>query len=89
MDSPIVELEKDLAELDKFIEQATRTTIKRNLENQRKTIVGLLENEKKIADTKKQDAEKSESTTISSSDEKYNYTSISKYAFENTEKFAK
>jgi len=82
-----MELEKDLAELNKFIEQSTRLNIRRNLENQKKTITGLVESEKKLLEKKKDLPH--EDTLIDTTDDKYKYTTITNYAFESSEKFAK
>jgi hypothetical protein len=87
MDTNIIELEKDLQELDKLIGLSTRQNIKRNLENHKKTISGLLDSERKLSETKKSDTK--ENTMVEKTDDKYKYTSVTKYAFESSEKFAK
>jgi hypothetical protein len=87
METNIVELEKDLQELNKLIGLSTRQNIKRNLENHMRTITGLLDSERKLSETKK--SETNVNTMVEKVDDKYKYTSVTKYAFESSEKFAK
>jgi hypothetical protein len=93
MDANIIELEKDLHELDKLIEISTRQNIKRNLENHKKTIASLIESEKKLHETKKvvstEDIDKNHHQLTAKVEDKYKYITIDKYAFESSEKFAK
>ena len=89
MDSTIIELEKDLVELEKLLQISTRQNIKRNLENHKKTITSLLDNEKKLQDSKKEVSSDNSKTVKTTEDDKYKYTTITKYAFESSEKFVK
>ncbi len=105
MDTNITELEKDLEELNKLLEIATRVNIRRNLENNKITITGLLENERKLLKAQQEKLEKdkaesdeannkttseTESTQIKTNvEDKYQYTSVTKYGFESTDKFTK
>jgi len=95
MDVNIVELQKDLDELDKLLEITTRLNIKRNLENHKKTIAGLIESEKKALEkAKEKEKAKVDDTNITNTikatvEDKYQYTTITGYGFESTDKFAK
>lgn len=92
MDANIIELEKDVTELDKLIEVATRPNIIRNLENHKKTITSLIDGERKIQESKKEKElkeGKEETKLTSTTSDKYQYTTITKYAFESSDKFAK
>jgi len=94
MDFNLKELEKDIDELNKLLEITKRPNIVRNLENQKKTIEGLLDSEKKLVEKHKEKINeelvdiKKENDQLNRED-KYQYTSVTKYAFESTEKFAK
>jgi hypothetical protein len=85
MATNITELEKDCAELQKFIGLSERQNIKRNLENHMKTITGLIESERKLVE--KTNTVVTE--TKPKEDDKYKYTTITNYGFESSEKFAK
>ena len=91
MDVNLLELEKDIAELDKLLGIAVRPNILRNLENHKKTITTLIESEKRLIEEKSKVEVKTENTnTVKTNvEDKYQYTTITKYAFENTDKFAK
>ena len=83
--------ELDIEELSKFILQSTRPNLKRQLEEYRKNLSYLYEEEKKkITSEKKQDGN-STNTKENQQNKKVDlpFTSITKYAFENGDKFVK
>ncbi len=84
--------ELDLVELNKFIESSTRPNLKRHLETHRTYLLSLFEEEKKKL--AKINGEENKGTSINSetsSNTKVDMqmTTITKYLFENTDKFAK
>jgi len=79
-------LQKDIEELEKFILDSQRPNIGRILKEQHTLLQSQLKSEKE-----KQEKEKSEKTEGSTStvNSKINYITLTKYAFENSDKFAK
>lgn len=86
--------ELDLQELNKFILNSTRPNLKRQLEEYKKTLTNLYEEEKKKINIQLQ-AEKQKETSATTSTENQRvvvdqqFTSITKYAFENGDKYVK
>ena len=94
MDSSHLEtIQKDLEEIEQFISQSKRGNITRVLKEQKILLESSLKAEKnKLAELEKnKNEENSDNKNTNNSSEKsnINYTTISKYAFENSEKFAK
>jgi hypothetical protein len=78
----IESLEKDLAEIDNLLKIATRNNIKRQLEQYKFSISDQLQSELRLLEQeKKQMLEKSEKTNEDSS---LSFSTITKYAFDNT-----
>ena len=86
--SAIETVQKDLSELESFIEQSKRSNILRILKEQKILLESTLRNEqKKVSDLEKE--KETITTQTSFKDDKIAYTTITKYAFENSDKFAK
>jgi len=78
----IESLEKDLVEIDNLLKIATRNNIKRQLEQYKFSISDQLQSELRLLEQeKKQMLEKSETPTEDSS---LSFSTITKYAFDNT-----
>lgn len=82
----------DIDELNKFILHSTRPNVKRNLEEFKKNLSFMYEDEKKKINTDKKEESaadvKSETSKITSTP-KIDLIPITKYAFENSDKFVK
>jgi hypothetical protein len=94
--SPNLEMyELDLQEVNKFLSQCTRPNIKRQLEEYKRTLTNFYENEKR--NLKKEDKESTTTTTTKTesvtsevkADTTKPMTTITKYSFENGDKFVK
>ncbi len=89
--------ELDLQELNKFILHSTRPNLKRQLEEYKKTLTTLYEEEKKkinIQNASEKQKEVSATTSTENQPSKnvigdLAFTTITKYAFENGDKFVK
>jgi len=83
----IKNFELDLEEIDR-ITTTVRPNLRRCMEDYRRTIVGMLESEKKRVEQNKNSTE-STTKVEKKEDDKYNLITIAKYAFESSDKFAK
>ncbi len=82
--------EQDLAELNNFISQSTRPNVKRQLEEYRKNISALKEEEKKKLNVQMEsENNKTNSTQTTSAKLETPTVPITKYAFDNGDKFVK
>ncbi len=82
----------DLEELNKLISQSTRPNVKRHLEEVKKNLTFLCEEEKKKLNTEKKEEStttKNESTSSTTKQLDLQVAPITKYAFENGDKFVK
>jgi hypothetical protein len=76
----------DLAEVEKVLGGVTRPNLKRHLEEYRRNITLLIDEEKK----KELLAEKNKSeSSTSNTDSTISFVTVSKYALDNSEKFVK
>lgn len=88
MESSITNYQLDIEELTKFIEQSTRPNIKRQLEENRKNLIILLEEEKRKAEKASQTEKQNQIINEKKADQP-SFVSISKYALDSGDKFVK
>jgi hypothetical protein len=88
MDNKALEtVQKDIEEVDRFILDSKRPNIQRILKEQHILLISTLKHEKeRLAEYEKNKENTTSSTKV---DSKVNYISLNKYAFDNSDKFAK
>lgn len=85
--TPLDTVQKDIDEIEKFLLESKRPNISRILKEQLILLQSTLKQEKEKAD---KENKQNESTTSSSNvSSKKNYVTLTKYAFDNSDKFAK
>jgi hypothetical protein len=84
MENPVEMYQQDIEELDKFIQQSNRPNIKRFLEEHKKNLTLLLEQEKKNFNQAN-----TSSTSLQQETQSQPFVSVSKYALDSGDKFAK